>query len=214
MINNTMTNERTWCGEVNATQEGQPVLLKGWVHRVRDHGGILFMDLRDDSGLVQIVLPDQTGKAEFTSDADSGVTEAVLEKLKLREESVVSVRGTVAMRPEGTVNDRMATGSVEIVTDANSTEVLGPAEVQIGDDLFIGPVSMEERDGAMLFLNHSCDPNVGVNGHLVPLGEFLGVAYEAGDEAAVRPEGLDSVVGPIAHVHVAVGVNGHVGRAV
>ena len=46
-------------------------------------------------------------------------------------------------------------------------KVLGPAEIQIGDDLFIGPVSREDREGAMLFLNHSCDPNVGVKGQIV-----------------------------------------------
>lgn len=46
-------------------------------------------------------------------------------------------------------------------------KVLGPAEIQIGEDLFIGPVSEEEREGAMLFLNHSCDPNVGVKGQIV-----------------------------------------------
>jgi hypothetical protein len=46
-------------------------------------------------------------------------------------------------------------------------KTLGPAEIQIGDDLFIGPVTQEEREGAMLFLNHSCDPNVGVKGQIV-----------------------------------------------
>ncbi|MBE9487062.1 MAG: aspartate--tRNA ligase [Chloroflexi bacterium] len=90
------------CGEVTAEHIGQDVCLMGWVQRRRDHGGLIFIDLRDREGIVQLALdPDRDlashGKAE-----------------QVRNEYVVAARGKVSPRPEGTVNPKMKTGEVEI----------------------------------------------------------------------------------------------------
>src|SRR5260221_10685653 len=91
-----------YCGKVNETLIGQTVSVAGWVHRRRDHGGVIFVDLRDCEGLVQVVChPD--APAVF-ADAE-----------KLRNEFVLRVTGTVRERPAGTLNPSLASGKVEIV---------------------------------------------------------------------------------------------------
>src|SRR5450631_2592264 len=91
-----------YCGQVNEKLTGATVAVAGWVHKRRDHGGVIFVDLRDREGLVQIVFhPDQ--QAIFVTAE------------KLRHEFVVRVRGTVQPRPAGTVNANLASGRVEIV---------------------------------------------------------------------------------------------------
>ena len=90
------------CGDVTAEHIGRDVCLMGWVQRRRDHGGLIFIDLRDREGIVQLALdPDRDlashGKAE-----------------QVRNEYVVAARGKVSPRPEGTVNPKMKTGEVEI----------------------------------------------------------------------------------------------------
>jgi aspartyl-tRNA synthetase len=91
-----------YCGQVDDKLTGATVTVAGWVHRRRDHGGVIFVDLRDREGLVQVVFhPDQ--QAIF------GTAE------KLRHEFVVQVRGSVQPRPAGTVNANLASGRVEIV---------------------------------------------------------------------------------------------------
>jgi aspartyl-tRNA synthetase len=97
-------------GEVSESAIGEEIVVTGWVQRRRDHGGIAFFDLRDASGLVQVV-------------ADPG-EHSVVEELKM--EYCVRVRGKVRARPEGTENLELATGSVEI--GAEEIEVLSPAE--------------------------------------------------------------------------------------
>ncbi|MGD8634433.1 MAG: OB-fold nucleic acid binding domain-containing protein, partial [Anaerolineales bacterium] len=77
------------CGEIRAEHEGQKVTLAGWVNRRRDHGGVTFLDLRDRSGLVQVVANPEVSK------------EAHLAATDVRNEWVVRVEGTVQMRPEG-----------------------------------------------------------------------------------------------------------------
>jgi aspartyl-tRNA synthetase len=91
-----------YCGQVNEQLIGESVSVAGWVHRRRDHGGVIFVDLRDREGLVQIVFhPD---------------TQAVFEIAeKLRHEFVVRVQGLVRERPAGTVNAHLASGRIEIV---------------------------------------------------------------------------------------------------
>ncbi len=91
-----------YCGQVNEQLIGQPVTVAGWVHRRRDHGGVIFVDLRDREGLVQIVF-----------DPDNAAVFAVAEKL--RHEFVVRVRGLVRERPAGTLNPNLASGRIEIV---------------------------------------------------------------------------------------------------
>ncbi|MGI4953089.1 MAG: aspartate--tRNA ligase, partial [Janthinobacterium lividum] len=88
------------CGELRATDAGQTARLSGWVHSKRDHGGLLFIDLRDHYGLTQCVLP--LGTAGFeTADA-------------LRVESVITVTGKVVPRSPGTVNPKLPTGEIEL----------------------------------------------------------------------------------------------------
>ncbi len=99
------------CGELRDTHIGSKVRLSGWCHRIRDHGGVLFIDLRDHYGLTQIVV-DPTSPA--FKDAE-----------KLRSEFVICVDGAVRQRPEGTVNANLATGQIEV--SVASIEVLGPA---------------------------------------------------------------------------------------
>src|SRR5688572_5212020 len=99
------------CGALRATDIGQDVRLSGWCHRIRDHGGLLFIDLRDHYGVVQVV-----------ADPDSPAFKQVE---TLRSEWVVRIDGKVRRRPGGTENPDLPTGQVEIfVTDL---EVLGPA---------------------------------------------------------------------------------------
>src|ERR1022692_2718102 len=91
-----------YCGQVNEQLIAQSVSVAGWVHRRRDHGGVIFVDLRDREGLVQIVFhPDHQAVFEIAE--------------KLRHEFVVRVRGLVRERPAGTVNANLASGRIEIV---------------------------------------------------------------------------------------------------
>ena len=90
------------CGELRASDDGQAVMLAGWVHRRRDHGGLIFIDLRDHNGLVQVVFNPQEAKAAHT------VAE------ELRGEYVLQVKGAVARRREGTDNPNLPTGEIEV----------------------------------------------------------------------------------------------------
>ena len=100
------------CGALTAAQTGETVRLSGWVHRKRDHGGVLFVDLRDHYGLTQVV-----------ADVDSPAL-AVLEGL--RAESVVTIEGMVKARAEGTANPNLPTGAIEVY--AKVATVLSRAE--------------------------------------------------------------------------------------
>jgi aspartyl-tRNA synthetase len=100
------------CGELRKNAVGQQVRLSGWVHRKRDHGQLLFIDLRDHTGLIQIVF--QPGTAIFTA-AES-----------LRNESVITVTGEVVARTVETVNPGLATGEIEVV--AGELEVQSAAD--------------------------------------------------------------------------------------
>ena len=100
------------CGALRASDVGQPIRLSGWVHRKRDHGGVLFVDLRDHYGLTQIV-----------ADSDSPAL-AILEGLRL--ESVVTIDGEVKARSGATVNPGLPTGEIEVY--ARGATVLSRAE--------------------------------------------------------------------------------------
>ncbi|RKZ35776.1 MAG: aspartate--tRNA ligase [Gammaproteobacteria bacterium] len=102
-----------YCGQVNETLDGETVTVCGWVHRRRDHGGVIFIDLRDREGLLQVVF-----------DPDTPEPFSVAERV--RNEYVLKVSGRVRPRPEGTVNPDMATGQVEVL--GKTIEVLNPAE--------------------------------------------------------------------------------------
>jgi aspartyl-tRNA synthetase len=97
-----------YCGQVDETLIGRQVGVAGWVHRRRDHGGVIFVDLRDREGLLQVVFdPDHPG--------------IFAEAERLRSEYVITVKGTVRHRPEGTVNPRMGTGAVELLAEELTT---------------------------------------------------------------------------------------------
>ncbi|MCA1380976.1 aspartate--tRNA ligase [Bradyrhizobium sp. BRP23] len=99
------------CGALRESNIGETIRLSGWVHRVRDHGGVLFIDLRDHYGLTQCVV-----------DPDSPAFSLAE---KLRSEFVVKMDGKVRRRPDGTDNDDLPTGKVEVYI--SEIEVLGPA---------------------------------------------------------------------------------------
>ncbi|MBN1864743.1 MAG: aspartate--tRNA ligase [Victivallales bacterium] len=101
------------CGEIRKEDIGSEVRLSGWVHRVRDHGGIVFIDLRDHYGLTQVVIDP---KMDFYAGADHW-----------RVETVLCFTGEVVARSAETVNEKIATGEVELA--ARQMEILGPADV-------------------------------------------------------------------------------------
>jgi len=102
-----------YCGQVNEQLLGQEITVAGWVHRRRDHGGVIFVDLRDREGLLQIVF-------------DPGAASVFGEAERLRNEFVVRVAGRVRERPTGTVNPNLASGRVELV--ARELELLNRSE--------------------------------------------------------------------------------------
>jgi aspartyl-tRNA synthetase len=102
------------CGELTRDQAGQRVLLQGWVQRRRDHGTVMFIDLRDRTGITQVV---------FNAERNAAVHEAAH---ALRSECVVSVEGMVAVRPEESKNPNLPTGEIELLADV--IEVLNEAK--------------------------------------------------------------------------------------
>ncbi len=114
-----------YCGQINSSHIDQEVELCGWVHRRRDHGGVIFIDLRDREGLVQVVydpdLPDVFALAE-----------------QVRNEFVLRIRGRVRPRPEGTVNKDLATGEIEIL--GLELEILNRADTP--------PFQLDEHENA------------------------------------------------------------------
>ena len=102
-----------YCGELNRSHDGQEVTLCGWVHRRRDHGGVIFLDLRDREGLTQVVVDPDTEEAFALAD-------------KVRSEYVLKITGFVRPRPEGTVNPNMPTGEIEVL--GKQVEILNSAQ--------------------------------------------------------------------------------------
>src|SRR5512134_1898011 len=102
------------CGALRLSDIGREVTLAGWLHRRRDHGGLIFIDLRDRSGLVQVT-------------ADPGAADAYATAEKARGEYVLRITGKVRPRPEGTVNPNLPTGEIEVL--ASSIEILNPSKV-------------------------------------------------------------------------------------
>jgi len=122
-----------YCGEPNRNHLQQTVTLCGWAHRRRDHGGVIFIDLRDREGLVQIVC-----------DPDRSDTFATAEKI--RNEFVLKVTGLVRSRPEGTTNANLSTGEIEVL--AHTIEILNPSATppfQLDDDNLSENVRLTHR---------------------------------------------------------------------
>ena len=102
-----------YCGDLRATESGEEVEIYGWVHRRRDHGGVIFLDIRDRTGVLQVVFdPDEEQSFAL---ADS-----------VRNEYVLSVKGKVRPRPEGTINPDMPTGEIEVL--GKELEILNAAK--------------------------------------------------------------------------------------
>ncbi|MEP6998703.1 MAG: aspartate--tRNA ligase, partial [Betaproteobacteria bacterium] len=122
-----------YCGRIDRKRLGETVTVCGWVHRRRDHGGVIFIDLRDREGLVQIVC-----------DPDRAATFATAEKL--RHEYVIAVSGRVRGRPDGTINLNLVSGEIEIL--AFEIDILNQAltpPFQLDDDNISESVRLEHR---------------------------------------------------------------------
>src|SRR4029079_11260849 len=102
-----------YCGDLRVSDAGKAVTLAGWVHRRRDHGGLIFVDLRDSRGIMQVVFPPEEAAAHAVAS-------------EARGEYVLRVSGTVQRRRAGTENDTMATGAIEL--RATSAEILNTAK--------------------------------------------------------------------------------------
>ncbi len=128
-LTNSIPMRDSYCGEVALTHIDKPVTLCGWVDRRRDHGGVIFIDLRDRSGIVQVVFDPDAGEHFTLAD-------------KVRGEYVLQVKGVVRARSEATINPDMATGEIEVY--AQALEVLNQAETppfqldnhtEVGEDI-------------------------------------------------------------------------------
>ena len=98
------------CGQLDRKNKSQKVTLAGWVDRRRDHGGLIFIDIRDRQGIVQVVFnPDVSKECHDTAS-------------QLRNEYVIRIGGRVELRPRGTENPKMASGDIEVIAD--SIEIL------------------------------------------------------------------------------------------
>ena len=132
-----------YCGQVTAAALDTTVTVSGWVHRRRDHGGVIFIDLRDREGLLQVVFdPDDPavfGEAE-----------------RLRSEYVITVTGRVRRRPEGTVNDKLASGEVELYATALTVQSRAQTppfpldDEEAGEDVRLRHRYMDLRRPAMI----------------------------------------------------------------
>ena len=122
-----------YCGLISEQYLDQTVTVKGWVHRRRDHGGVIFIDLRDREGIVQVVIDPDTPEAFKLADS-------------ARNEYVLSITGRVRNRPEGTTNDKMVSGKIEIL--AKEIEILNPAATppfMIDDENISETVRLQNR---------------------------------------------------------------------
>ena len=102
-----------YCGELNLSHDGQEVTICGWMHRRRDHGGVIFLDLRDREGIAQVVVDPDAKDAFALAD-------------KVRSEYVIRISGMVRLRPEGAANSNIGTGGIEVL--AKKIDVLNRAQ--------------------------------------------------------------------------------------
>lgn len=112
------------CGELRSSNVGETVVLNGWVHRRRDHGGLIFIDLRDRDGITQVVVNPTVDKM------------AHKKAHEIRNEYVLAVKGKVVARPEGTINPKLLTGEIEVNTE----------DLEIINESIALPFSIEEDE--------------------------------------------------------------------
>ena len=103
-----------YCGNITKEHLGKDVSICGWVHRRRDHGGVIFLDIRDLEGVCQAVIDPSNDEAFSLAD-------------KCRSEFVIKIKGNVRERPEGTINSKMKTGEVEI--EVSEIELLNQVQL-------------------------------------------------------------------------------------
>jgi len=123
------------CGELTRSETTIPATLMGWVHRIRDHGGVIFVDLRDRYGLTQVVFRPEIGGPELVARA-----------AQLGHEWVIAVRGAVVMRPAESVNPELKTGYVEL--DAREMRVLAasaPLPFQVNEEMHLANEDLRLR---------------------------------------------------------------------
>jgi aspartyl-tRNA synthetase len=133
-------SERVYCGELSSSDAGREILLMGWVDAVRDHGNVLFIHLRDSSGIVQVVFNPEVSKPSYEQGAG------------LREEFVIQVKGRVAQRNPGTENPNLKTGEVEVFSEtlkilARSKALpfqISEKAMVFGEELQSGPAKIDE----------------------------------------------------------------------
>jgi len=120
------------CGELRASDIGKAVTLSGWVNRRRDHGGLIFLDLRDRFGITQVTISDDPvldlpNAANSSNGSGNGnaCSEALEVASQVRSEFVVKVNGSVQKRPEGFENPELETGEIEVI--ASELEILSEA---------------------------------------------------------------------------------------
>jgi len=125
-LSNFLTKDKRthYCGDLNISNDGKEVILMGWAQRRRDHGGVIFIDLRDREGIVQVV---------FNPDAGENVHG---EAHKIRSEFVLAVKGKVRKRPEGMDNPALKTGKIEVIV----------SELEIMNESKTPPFSFDEED--------------------------------------------------------------------
>ncbi len=125
MANFLTTDKRThYCGNLNISHASKEVILMGWAHRRRDHGGVIFVDLRDREGMVQIVFNPDSGEAVHG------------EAHKIRNEFVLAVKGIVRKRPQGMENPALKTGEIEVIV----------SELEIMNESKTPPFSFDEEE--------------------------------------------------------------------
>ena len=112
-----------YCGNLDISHDEQEVILMGWVHRRRDHGGVIFVDLRDREGIVQVVFNPEAGNAHS-------------EAHKIRSEFVLAVKGKVRRRPEGMENPDLKTGEIEVIV----------SDLEIMNESKTPPFSFDDQD--------------------------------------------------------------------
>ena len=133
-----------YCGLVNEEHIGQEVVICGWVHRRRDHGGVIFLDMRDREGIAQVVFDPDTEESFASAE-------------RVRSEYVLQIKGLVRARPEGTINEEMKTGKIEIL--GKELTILNGAEtppfpldnyVEVGEEIRLKYRFMDLRRPEML----------------------------------------------------------------
>ena len=133
------------CGELNISNVDEKVVVAGWIQKRRDHGSLTFVDLRDSSGIVQVVF-----SPEESLDAHSMAHE-------LRNEFVIAAHGKVTKRPEGTENPNLSTGEIEILT--TELEILNRSETPPFVIEDAGPEVSEEMKLKYRYLDLRRPPN-------------------------------------------------------